>query len=89
MQETNESFWLVGASYQKEMSTMNKEQKLLLFLWSLIAFMTALSFVHASGENDLVLQTLEYLILATGVAYVLHLCDEDVKEIVERIAPKK
>lgn len=66
---------------------MNKEKKLWSFIWSLIAFMTALSFI--AGKIEYVLQTVEYLIIVAGVAFILHLCDEDVKKIVKRILQKE
>lgn len=66
---------------------MKKEKKLWSFIWSLITFMTVLSFV--AGKMEYVLQTLEYLIIVAGVAFILHLCDEDVKKIVKQILQKE
>ena len=66
---------------------MDKEKKLWSFVWTLIVFMTALSIV--TGKIEYVLQTLEYLIIIAGVAFILHLCDEDVKKIIKKILQKE
>lgn len=66
---------------------MNKEKKLWSFIWSLIAFMTVLSFI--AGKIEYVLQTVGYLIIVAGIAFILHLCDEDVKKIVKKILQKE
>jgi hypothetical protein len=71
----------------KERSIMKKEKKLWSFIWSLITFMTVLSFI--AGKMEYVLQTLEYLIIVAGVAFILHLCDEDVKKIIKKILQKE
>jgi hypothetical protein len=49
--------------------------------------MTVLSFI--AGKMEYVLQTLEYLIIVAGVAFILHLCDEDVKKIIKKILQKE
>jgi len=65
---------------------MNKEKKLWYFIWSLIIFMTALSFV--ADKIEYVLETIRYLVVVAGVAFILHLCNEDVKKIIKKVLKK-
>ena len=62
---------------------MHKRTELLLFIWTLIVFLTIVSLIV--GKIEPLIQILQWLISVAGVAYVLHLCDKEVKKIFKRI----
>ena len=62
---------------------MRKRTEHIVFVWSLIVYMTVISVI--SGKIEPLIQTLQLLIYMAVVAYILSLCNKEVKKVFRRI----